>query len=641
MIKVEKLSMRYGAKELFKNLSLQFNPGCRYGLVGANGSGKSTFLKILLNEITAETGDVYLPTQFTIGSLGQDHYKYENELIVNVVIRGDTILWDVLEKKNRLIESETFTDDDAHELAECENVIAERGGYMAASEAAKLLEGLGINEKVHNSPLHVLSGGYKLRVLLAQVLFRKPNILILDEPTNHLDLYSIKWLENYLKVYPGTLIVSSHDRDFLNQVCSHIVDVDYGTMKIYSGNFNDFVRQKQEEKERKEAVLSKQEKRCDDLEGFIDRFGAKASKAKQAQSKARLVEKLRDEMEALDIQPSSRIFPRIEFNPSRASGVIPLVVKDVCKSYGTKKVLENVHLELERGDRLAIIGPNGIGKSSFLEILTENIASDSGTIKWGHGVIWAYFPQDHHREVQGKHSLLEWLGLQDRSMPEEKLRDHLGRVLFSGDAVHQTVHTLSGGETARLILAKLMMKKPNLLIFDEPTNHLDMEAIDELIKSMQGFDGTIILVSHNRYFVSSIATRILEITPTGVFDHRCTFDEYLSRNNGTDHLSSANSLKQRNKEATASPASSSISYEEQKKLKSQALQNKKRVSDAEAECTRIEKSIRELDHKMSSEKFFQNSSREEQVSLAKQKKDLEDKLQKALENWEQLSLQFG
>ncbi len=315
MIATTQLEMRFGAKILFKNVSLQFNPGYRYGLIGANGCGKSTFIKMLAGDITPESGHISLPQQFSIGSLKQDHYLYEQEPIVEVVLRGKKVLWEALEKKKELLQHEPFTDSDCEALVNLEKIIGEQEGYAAEGEASKLLEGLGIRDEFHHQPLHVLSGGYKLRVLLAQVFFGQPDILVLDEPTNHLDLYSIKWLEGYLRNFPGTVIVTSHDRDFLNAICTHIADVDYGTIKIYKGHYDSFVEQKKQDKELKEALLLKHDKRREDLQGFIDRFGSKATKARQAQSKARIVEQITEKMESIELAPSSRLYPKLRFDP--------------------------------------------------------------------------------------------------------------------------------------------------------------------------------------------------------------------------------------------------------------------------------------------------------------------------------------
>lgn len=640
MLAISQLSMRFGAKILFKNVSLQFNPGNRYGLIGANGCGKSTLIKILTGEVTPENGQVSLPQQFALGSLSQDHYQYRKQLVLEVVLQGNKKLWGALEKKRFLLEKENFDDQDCEVLMKWEKIIEEQSGYAAEGESAKLLEGLGIREEWHHRPLELLSGGYKLRVLLAQVLFGKPDILVLDEPTNHLDLYSIKWLEEYLRNFPGTLVITSHDRDFLNGVCTHIADVDYGTIKIYKGNYEQFQEQKILDRELKEHMLQKHDKRRSELQDFIDRFGAKATKARQAQSKARLVEQLEEEMEALDLIPSSRIYPKLNFEPLRASGATVLTVKDINKTYGEKKVLERVSFEIERGEKVAIIGPNGIGKSTLLEILNQNQSADQGIFQWGFATRLAYFPQDHAREVKGSLSLLEWLGQFDREIPQEKLRDLLGRVLFSGDVVNQSISTLSGGETARLLLAKIMLQKPNVLIFDEPTNHLDMEAIEELARALENFEGTLLLVSHNRYFVSRLANRVIEITYQGVKDFKGTYAEYLEKQDN-DFLTSKLPLSQRysHQELSSSKtASSSSAYMDQKRLKSQLAQLRKKVAQAEENCHQLEKKIQEMDVRMATDGFYQKTSLEEQQRLLKEKMQLEDQLLTAMDQWEKASL---
>lgn len=640
MLILSELSMRFGAKILFKDVSLQFNAGNRYGLIGANGSGKSTLIKILTGEVTPESGQVTLPQKLTIGFLSQDHYMYRKQQVLNVVLQGNKKLWEALEKKNALLADQAFLEQHCEALAEWETIIQEQDGYSAEGEAAKLLEGLGIRQEWHRQPLENLSGGYKLRVLLAQVLFAKPNVLVLDEPTNHLDLYSIKWLEDYLRNFEGTLVVTSHDREFLNAICTHIADIDYGTLKIYKGNYDFFDQQKSLDREQKEHLLQKYDQRRAGLQEFIDRFGAKATKARQAQSKARMAEKLEDEMDALDIMPSSRIYPKISFDPLRASGVTVLTVKDIYKAYSAKKVLENVSFEIERGERVAIIGPNGIGKSTLLEILTQHQTADQGVFNWGFAARVAYFPQDHSREVKGNLSLLEWLGQCDRDIPQEKLRDYLGRVLFSGDTVHQPISTLSGGETARLLLAKIMLQKPNVLIVDEPTNHLDIEAIDELVRALDRFEGTLLFVSHNRYFVSRLAKRIIEISYQGVSDFKCSYVEYLEKREH-DYLNKG-VLSQRNRhenEVTKSSPSTS-SYEDLKRLRSQKAQLAKKVSQAEENCHQLEQKIEKINLQMAQDGFYQNTSREEQNILNLQKQQLEAQLLESMEQWETASLEL-
>lgn len=635
MISVVNLSMRFGGKILFKNVSVQFNPNHRYGLVGANGCGKSTFIKILIRDIISEAGEIYVPSQVRVGSLKQDHYLYEEEEILNVVLRGNVSLWHALEERNKLFQHEEFTEKECLLLEKLEKVIEDQGGYTAESEAAKLLEGLGINEEWHRRPLKLLSGGFKLRVLLAKLLFGKPDVLVLDEPTNHLDLISIKWLEGYLRQFPGTLIVSSHDRDFLNAICTDIADMDYGTLKLYKGNYEAFVERKALDREQKELMLEKHDKKRADLQGFIDRFGAKASKARQAQSKARLVEKIVDEMESIDVSPSSRLYPNIKFTPYRSSSATALTVKGISKAYGTKQVLNDVEFEVERGDRLAIIGKNGIGKSTLLEILTENKTADQGTFAWGFATRVAYFPQDHAREVEGNKSLLDWLSQTDPAIPQEKLRGALARVLFSGDTVNQSVKTLSGGETARLILAKMILQNPNVLIFDEPTNHLDMEAIEELTTALVDFPETILFVSHNRYFVSKVANRIIEIQPKKIHDFRGTYSEYVAMQE-QDLLKATASLRQRE---TPKDKAANVSHEEQKKVRNAENQLKRKVTQAEEECAKLEGKIQKIEAILGVEGFYQRTSSEEQQKILDEKNQLEIALQTALATWEKLSLE--
>ena len=642
MLSLSHLSMRFGAKILFQNVSVQFNRGNRYGLVGANGSGKSTLMKIIIGEVSAEEGEVSTPPHLSIGTLSQDHYRYEKERILDVVLRGKTHLWEALQKKHHLLQQEHFDQRECEQLMELEKTIEEQGGYAAEGEAAKLLEGLGIREEWHTRLLELLSGGYKLRVLLAQVLFSKPDILILDEPTNHLDMYSIKWLELYLSQFEGTVIVSSHDRQFLNGVCTHIADVDYGTIKIYPGNYEAFQEKKAFDREQKELLLDKFEKKREDLQGFIDRFGAKATKARQAQSKARLVDKLEEEKEALNLLPSSRIYPRLVFQPTRSSSITVLRVQELSKSYHHKKVLHEISFEIERGERVAIIGPNGIGKSTFLEIVTENKKCDHGSFQWGFNVKWAYFPQDPKGEVTGEWSLLEWLGQLDREIPQEKLRDTLGSVLFSGDVVNQPVNILSGGETARLVLAKMMLQKPNVLIFDEPTNHLDMEAIEELSKALEAFDGTVVFVSHNRYFVSRLANRIIELTDKGVRNFIGTYPEFLEKQSQEkDYLSRQLTLSQRYlHEKKGEVPSTPSSYQDQKKIKSLKSQLRKKVTQLEERCHTIETHIQKIEAEMGSQGFYEKTTREEQQKKNQHKQELEADLNKVMEEWEKVALEL-
>ena len=543
---------------------------------------------------------------------------------------GKTQLWKAIQEKQDLLNIDHFCEEACRKLEALDKTIQEHEGYAAESQAASLLEGLGLPGKVHALPMNTLSGGYKLRVLLAQLLFSKPDVLLLDEPTNHLDLFSIRWLEGYLKEFPGTLLISSHDRFFLNTVCNHIVDMDYETIKIYKGNFDRFEETKAADRELKASILEKQDKKREDLQEFVDRFRAKSSKARQAQSKLKLVEKIEEEMESLDIRQSSRMYPNLQFNQVRPPGAIALTVKDISKSYGEKLVLQNVSFEVERGDRIAFIGPNGVGKSTLLEILTGNISPCKGSHEWGFAAQAAYFPQEHARIVKGQYSLLDWLSQQEPLVPEQRLRETLARVLFSGDDVLKLVGILSGGETARLVLAKMILQKHNILIFDEPTNHLDMEATENLLTALQEYPGTLLLVSHNRHFISRIANRIIEMTPDGLLDFRCSFEEYLAKRD-VDHLSST---AKRTSLKSSIDVESKNRFEDQKKMRNQRAQLEKKAARAEEQCHHIEMELLALEDMLATEGFYQNTPKQIIEQTLAKKAELEKKLESAMTEWE-------
>lgn len=640
MISASNLAMRFGGKILFKQANLQLLPKVHYGLVGPNGSGKSTLIKILIGDVTPEAGDVATPSNISVGALKQDHYMYENVLIRDVVLMGRPRLWQAMQAKEALFQKEEFTESDCDHLAKYEKVIEEEHGYVAESEAAQLLEGLGIATPRHELLLKSLSGGYKLRVLLAQLLFSHPDIMLLDEPTNHLDIYSIRWLEGYLKDFAGTLLLSSHDKEFLNSVCDYIVDIDYETIKTYKGNYDAFLISKEEHKLLKENLLAKQDRRKEELMGFVDRFKATASKARQAASKMKQVEKLEESMEDNNLVPSSRKYPKLRFDICRTSGATTLSLKGLGKSYGEKRVLKNVEFEVERGERIAFLGVNGIGKSTLLEILTNYAACDEGSFTWGFGAHTAYFPQDHAREASGSVTLLDWLGQQDTSAPQEKLRSILALVLFSGDDVHKPVKVLSGGETARLILAKMMLIKQNVLIFDEPTNHLDMESIDALLGALENYSGTILIVSHNRYFISRLATRIIEMSHEGLLDFKCNYEEYMEKRS-IDLLNASKAMRNAGGAAEKTPAilsdPSKQNHRENRKLQRDKEQLEKKAAIAEEKCHKIEKAIQEIDTLLCSDGYFQKTSDTDQERTLQKKVSLEADLQKALAEWEKSS----
>ncbi|WP_394828760.1 ABC-F family ATP-binding cassette domain-containing protein [Pendulispora albinea] len=557
MILLESLTKRFGPKILFENVSMQFDPGKRYGLVGANGAGKSTLLKMLAGTEESDMGSISIPSSLRLGVLKQNHFAYDKERILDAVLMGNKALWDAMAEKEQLLAGEV-TDEIGIRLGELEGVIAEENGYVAESEAAELLVGLGIPTPKHTDPMSTLPAGYKLRVLLAQVLFLRPDVLLLDEPTNHLDLDSIRWLEQFLVDYKGTLVIVSHDRHFLNAVATHIADIDYQTITVYTGNYSEFVEEKYETRQRAQAQNAAAKKKIAELQSFVDRFGSHASKSKQAQSRVKQIEKL----EVKELKRSSLIRPFVRFEMDKPSGRDVLRVSEVTKAFGPeKKIFQGLSLNLNRGDKMAVIGPNGIGKSTLLKLIVgafngldadtkkDTLAPESGEIRWGHDVSVGYFAQDHHEalgETAKGLTAYEWLYSFDKTATQEQIRSILGRLLFSGEAALKKIEALSGGESARLLLAKLLLCKHNVLVLDEPTNHLDIESIEGLLDGLKPFPGTVVVVSHDRHFVAESTNRVLELQPgeggTGekreaakVVEFGGTYDEYLERE-GRDYL---------------------------------------------------------------------------------------------------------
>jgi ATPase subunit of ABC transporter with duplicated ATPase domains len=554
VILLDKVTKRFGPKILFENVTMQFDPGKRYGLTGANGAGKSTLLKMLSGFEESDTGSISIPSKLRLGVLKQNHYEYDTQRILDTVMMGNKALWDAMQEKERLLEGEV-TDEIGMRLAELEGVVADENGYTAESDAAELLVGLGIPTPTHTAPMNTLASGYKLRVLIAQVLFGRPDVLLLDEPTNHLDLDSIRWLEQFLLDYKGTLVVVSHDRHFLNGMATHIADVDYQTITVYTGGYNDFVEQKYENKQRSEAQNAAAGKKVDELKGFVQRFGAHKSKSSQAQSRLKQIEKLEEQMEARGAKRSSLVRPFIRFEFDKPSGRDVLRMEGVSKAFGEKEIFEGLGLNVNRGDRIAVIGPNGIGKSTLLKLMVGGVSDldddtkpfvlspDAGEVRWGHDHSVGYFAQDHHEAIgQSAKGMTayDWLYQYDESATKENVRGTLGRLLFQGDAALKPTEALSGGECARLMLAKLLLLKNNVLVLDEPTNHLDIESIEGLLDGLLPYKGTIVFVSHDRHFVGQLANRIFELVPGegGTGEKRKaaklvtfggTYDEYLER----------------------------------------------------------------------------------------------------------------
>jgi ATPase subunit of ABC transporter with duplicated ATPase domains len=538
MISLSNLSKYYGDQVLFEGVSLQFNRGQRYGIVGANGCGKSTLLKILCGDESASDGELSIPKRAILGVLRQNHFEYEEDRILDVVMMGNAPLWSAMEEKEKVLaKAEDYFDGDRY--AELEEIIVQGDGYGLEARAGEILEGLGIATAVHEQPLSTLSGGFKLRVLLAQVLASDPDALLLDEPTNHLDILSIRWLEEFLQTFRGVALLISHDHRFLDTVATTIVDVDYQTIKAYPGNYAHFVRAKREERERREAEIGKREAEIAGHRAFVERFRAKASKARQAQSKLKAI----DRIEIESLPESSRRYPRFRFEQKRPSGKQVIELKGITKRYDDLTVLDGIDLTIQRGERVAIIGPNGIGKSTLLKVMMGEVAADVGSAEWGYETHPGYVAQDHKEQVGSRRqSLDDWLGQFCPSQGIGFVKGHLAAVLFSGDESKKKLEALSGGEAARLMFAREAIEKPNVLILDEPTNHLDLEAIESLVRGIRAYDGTLIFVSHDRWFVNELATRIVEITPDGVRDFNGTYDEYLARE-GEDHLDAQEVLR--------------------------------------------------------------------------------------------------
>lgn len=534
MITVTNLEKSFGAQTLFAEASLQLNAGSRYGVVGANGSGKSTLLRIIAGQEEATSGEVIMPRKAQIGVLQQDHFRYEDVDILDVVMMGNRPLWEAMHAKEQVLaQAEVHFDSDRY--AELEDVILRHDGYTLEPRAAEILEGLNIPAELHRRPLGILSGGFKLRVLLAQTLAAEPDALLLDEPTNHLDILSTRWLETFLESFKGCVVVVSHDHRFLSNVCTHIIDVDYERVTVYPGNYVAFEKSKKEDRDRLEAEIGKREKEIAEHSNFIRRFKAKPTKARQAQSKVKRMEKI----VIPSLPQSSRRYPKFRFKSCRHSGQLVVRVDGLGKSYDGKTVLQNVSLEVDRGDRLAIIGANGIGKSTLLKIMTGHVEVDTGTVEWGYETHPGYFAQDHRELLAGSsHTVRSWLWDHCPAAPIGFVLGRLARVLFSREDTDKKVTSISGGEAARLIFSRLEVTEPNVLVLDEPTNHLDLEGIEALAQGLEAYDGTIVLVSHDRWFVSRIATRIIEITRHGLVDFRGTFEEYLEHC-GDDHLDAA------------------------------------------------------------------------------------------------------
>lgn len=524
MISTTGISLRFGERVLFEDVNIKFTPGNCYGLIGANGSGKSTFLKILSGEMEANSGDVTIESGKRLAVLKQNHYEFDEMEVLKTVMLGHKRLCEIMDEKEILYSKTDFTEEDGIKISELETEFSELNGWVAESEAATLLNGLDIGEEYHYKKMGDLDGNIKVRVLLAQALFGAPDILLMDEPTNHLDVSSITWLENFLYNFDNTVIIVSHDRHFMNKVCTQIADIDFSKIQLYPGNYDFWYESSQLALQQARDLNRKTEAKMKELQEFIQRFSANASKSKQATSRKKQLEKLALE----DIKPSSRKYPFVDFKPDREVGNDLLTVRGINKEIDGVKVLNNISFTINKGDKVAFVGPNGLEKTTLFKILVEETEADSGDFKWGITTSRAYFPKDNSSFFDGVDlTLVEWLRQFSKDQTETFLRGWLGRMLFSGEEALKKAYVLSGGEKVRCMLSRMMLSGANTLLMDEPTNHLDLESITALNNGLINFKGTALIVSHDHQFVQTIANRVMEITPKGLIDKQMTYDEYL------------------------------------------------------------------------------------------------------------------
>jgi len=527
MLTSANITMQFGVKPLFENVSVKFGQGNRYGLIGANGCGKSTFMKILGGDLEPTSGNVSKDDDERIGKLRQDQFAFEEFSVVDTVIMGHAELWEIKKERDRIYSLPEMSEEDGLKVAHLEGEFAELDGYTAESRAGELLLGLEIPTEQHFGLMSEVAPGWKLRVLLAQALFADPDILLLDEPTNNLDINTIRWLEGVINERNSTMIIISHDRHFLNSVCTHMADLDYGELRLYPGNYDEYMLASTQARERQMSDNAKKKSQMAELQQFVARFSANASKAKQATSRAKQLEKIQLE----DIKPSSRINPYIRFEQDKKLHRLALEIENVSKGFGEEPLFKDLNLMLEVGERVAVIGPNGIGKTTLLKTLVGDLDADSGDVKWSENSTIGYYAQDHAHDFANKDmKLFDWMDQWGQAGDDDQaIRSALGRLLFSRDDLEKTVGVLSGGEQGRMLFGKLMLQKPNILVMDEPTNHLDMESIESLNMALEQYPGTLVFVSHDREFVSSLATRIIELTPDGIVDYMGTYDEYLRK----------------------------------------------------------------------------------------------------------------
>ena len=523
MITASNISLSYGTQVLFKEVNLKFTPGNCYGIIGANGAGKSTFLKILSGDIEPDSGEIVITPGERLATLKQDHFKYNEYKVLDTVIMGYKHLYDVMQERDAIYSKEDFSEEDGLRAAELEGEFSELGGWEAEANASQMLDGLGIPVALHDKKMSEIEDNLKVRVLLAQALFGNPDILLLDEPTNHLDLESIHWLEDYLEDFNNTVIVVSHDRHFLNTVCTHICDIDYGKIQLYVGNYDFWYMSSQLAAKQMKDEKKRREEKIAELKEFIQRFSSNVAKAKQATSRKKLIDKLTID----DIKPSSRRFPYVAFKPNREIGKNVLEIKNLSKTIDGEKVLDNLSLTINPGDKVAFVGPNHYAKTVLFQIISGEMEPDEGSYTWGVTTSLSYFPKDNSKMFGAGINMTEYLQQFSKEDDDNYVRSFLGRMLFSGDEALKDCGVLSGGERVRVVLAKMMLEGNNCLIFDEPTSHLDLESIQALNNGLIDFKGVLLFNSHDHQFVDSLANRIIEFTPKGIIDKMERFDDYL------------------------------------------------------------------------------------------------------------------
>jgi len=634
MIDLKKLSHGFLRKSLFSNVSLRLMGNERYGIVGANGCGKSTLLKIISGEIEPDDGEVEIEALAKVFRIGQDFYLNDDEKIIDTAMMGNAPVFQAVKRQEHLLavvnSDPKMQAEISAELAELEEIISRHDGYRLRARSQTILEGLGIPSHHAESTLKTLSGGYQWRVYLAQALIKNPDILMLDEPTNHLDIVSIRWLELFLQGYKGTVLIVSHDRRFLEQVCTKVLDVDFDTITEYTGNYSAFDKARRLFLLQKEKEILAQQKEVARKQEFVDRFRAKASKARQAQSRLKQLEKIVIE----EPLRSSRVHPHVRFDLAEPGSKEVLEVKNLSKAFGEKIIINNFSLSAKRGDKIAIIGPNGSGKSTLIKALAQEFPECDKYIKWGHGVSLGYFAQDCGKKIKASDtSVLEWLWQFCADKPQSYVQGLLGRVLFTGEDAKKATKELSGGELSRLYLAYLMMQKPNVLLLDEPTNHLDLESIESLTNALNNYSGTLIAVSHDRSFIDQIFQRIIELTPHGVQDFLGTYSEFVEHRE-RDFLDAKQESAAQKNNIRQEISTTKLSYEEQKARKAQAQKLKKQLDKIMLQVEENEEQVKHIEEQFLKPNFYAETPRERVAQLDSKKNSLLENLQELIQAWE-------